>query len=563
MDDLVSKISVQVESHFEMKSQESDKELTEYSESIIRTYSNTCLTQANQLQKKERREYVVLRYILKDQMDKIFEQREKKIRDYVILAMQAEDENRISDALRYFYWSYALLLSHPYHDEVEIETVKKGNILGEVYLYDRINRLFTRLEIIPQTINYNAEKEIKTIPLEIQYNGMPVENLDFSYFTGHGPSQTTQANNGYGMLELFGEASRVLSRLDLIVEYRYMNKCQDKEIKDVLETMSLPSFKKSNYLIEVSVNEDVKKSRNNRGQEFASKKIVYDKMNIKHSEMSDYRKIVNQILDAIQDKNYSKVREFFSEDGWNMYQKLIRYGNVTIIPMLDSLKVFRLDHDILVRAVPMSFQFANNNRTFVENVVFTFNHISKKIIAISFALSDLSIEDILSRSERFGPSESRYQLIQFIEYYKTAYALKRLDYIESIFNDNALIIVGAVLKQSKSIDGMYNTLSDNNVRYIRLNKQEYIKRLGRAFHSKEFINIRFEDNVVKKVNGDDRIYGIQIAQFYESSNYSDFGYLFLMVDLNDTSNPQVYVRTWQPQKNADGSIFGLTDFDLY
>jgi hypothetical protein len=37
---------------------------------------------------------------------------------------------------------------------------------------------------------------------------------------------------------------------------------------------------------------------------------------------------------------------------------------------------------------------------------------------------------------------SRVTIINFIENYKTAYALKRLDYIESIFSDNALIIVG-------------------------------------------------------------------------------------------------------------------------
>jgi hypothetical protein len=33
-----------------------------------------------------------------------------------------------------------------------------------------------------------------------------------------------------------------------------------------------------------------------------------------------------------------------------------------------------------------------------------------------------------------------------------------------------------------------------------------------------------------------------------------------MIDLNDTLNPKIYVRTWQPQKNPDGSIYGLADF---
>jgi len=85
-------------------------------------------------------------------------------------------------------------------------------------------------------------------------------------------------------------------------------------------------------------------------------------------------------------------------------------------------------------------------------------------------------------------------------------------------------------------------------------------RLHRVFSSNEFINIHFEENIVKKVNGPDKIYGIQIKQDYYSTTYADKGYLFLMIDLNDSLNPKIYVRTWQPEKDSDGSIFGLEDF---
>jgi hypothetical protein len=36
-----------------------------------------------------------------------------------------------------------------------------------------------------------------------------------------------------------------------------------------------------------------------------------------------------------------------------------------------------------------------------------------------------------------------------------------------------------------------------------------------------------------------------------------------MIDLNDSINPKIYVRTWQPEKNEDGSIFGLSDFSIH
>jgi hypothetical protein len=76
------------------------------------------------------------------------------------------------------------------------------------------------------------------------------------------------------------------------------------------------------------------------------------------------------------------------------------------------------------------------------------------------------------------------------------------------------------------------------------------------------VNINFEENIVKKVNGDEKIYGIQIKQDYYSATYADKGYLFLMIDLNDSINPKIYVRTWQPEKNPDGSVYGLNDFEI-
>jgi hypothetical protein len=149
-----------------------------------------------------------------------------------------------------------------------------------------------------------------------------------------------------------------------------------------------------------------------------------------------------------------------------------------------------------------------------------------------------------------------------MEYYKTAYSLKRLDYIESIFSDNALIIVGTVLKKAQPIDGMYKNIGEKGVKYQRYTKKDYITRLENVFNSKEYVNIDFDEAEVRKLNGSDNIYGIQLSQHYYSSNYSDFGYLFLMIDLHDTLHPTIYVRTWQPQKNDDGSIYGLEDFRM-
>ena len=46
----------------------------------------------------------------------------------------------------------------------------------------------------------------------------------------------------------------------------------------------------------------------------------------------------------------------------------------------------------------------------------------------------------------------------------------------------------------------------------------------------------------------DDIFGVTLKQHWNSSNYSDVGYLFLMINFEDEMNPTIQVRTWQPDK---------------
>ena len=54
---------------------------------------------------------------------------------------------------------------------------------------------------------------------------------------------------------------------------------------------------------------------------------------------------------------------------------------------------------------------------------------------------------------------------------------------------------------------------------------------------------------------------LQIKQDYFSSTYGDSGYLFLAVDLEVSDKPVIHVRTWQPERDEEGKIFSIVDFD--
>ena len=553
---LISQISVHVESNFLNIVSESNGNLEEFTEIVVKTYSNMTLHEAKSILEKEKKgRFYVIRYISKKNLEQIFKNRERKIYDYVKSALIAEKDLRIGDALKNYYWALVLLMSHKDNSTMDYDFPEYGKILLINALPERINNIFTDLNINITGIEEKPKEHYKAINMKILYNDNPVQNIDFTYWTGNNYSQLNSGKNGLAIAEFFGENECLLNNLKINIEYEYQNKTGiDLDVKNVFESIQIPYFEKSELVFNLPEKTDKEKPT----EKPEKAKINFEKIN-KINRSGQLRKSISKVINSINNRDSAKIESLFTPEGYKMYQKLITNGKVKILPAKDTLHIISMNDKTIIRSVPMKFSFKNNSCQFIENVVFTFNN-DGKIEVLSFAISDKAINDIVSKSDRFGNVEDKFQLINFIEHYKTAYCLKRLDYIESIFAGNALIIVGHVFKEAEPIDGMYRKLSNNKVKYIELKKEEYIKRLHRVFSSNEFINIHFEENIVKKVNGPDKIYGIQIKQDYYSTNYADKGYLFLMIDLNDSLNPKIYVRTWQPEKNPDGSIFGLEDF---
>jgi len=555
---LSNQISVQIENSFEDIVKETNGNLKEYTESIMKSYSNAILVSSKDLLIKENEgKLEVLRYLRKEDLNNIFANRELKIFDYIKSGFIAENNLRIGDALRDFYWAFVLLRSHKDNENLRYDFPEQENQLLITALSDKINTLFASIIFSIDEIEDVPAKNYKMIQLKPTFKGKPVENLDFSYWTGRNYSKTFSCNSSIGIVELIGEKAYTLDELKLVVEYSYNQKTvMDMEVKSVFEYMDIPYFDAAEF--KILLYED--KNQDSSEVVEKSEEIDFGKMD----EVGVNDKIkdnVLQIIGAIENKNYSGIDELFTESGRQVFDALIVSGNPKVLPIYKSLNFISLGKKSMVRSIPMMLSYKNSRRSFAQNVVFTFDP-DQKVEAISFAISDKAIKGIVSKSERFGTIKDKYSLINFMEHYKTAYCLKRIDYIGKIFADNALIIIGSIVKEAEPIEGMYKKLGNNTVKYLELDKKGYIERLKKVFNSNEYVNIQFEENIVKKVNGDKKIYGIQIKQYYYSTSYADKGYLFLMIDLNDSINPKIYVRTWQPEKNPDGSIYGLNDFEI-
>lgn len=551
---LITQISAQVESNFTLLQEEirsgEKNSFKEVFNGVINTYSAATLRNTERILIGNEPSARIFRYILRSEIDKIFKDRELKILDFTLSAKQYENIGEVSYALRYYYWALTLLRSHPDANKISIKDDNGNNRPLVTWIPIQINRIFSGIRISVKKSEYDDNLLRKII--EINYLEKPVKSLDYCYWTGRDWTNIYSAKDGIGIVEFTGIDN--LEDIRLKVEYIYEGEAViDSELKDVLSKIDIIPFR-SCYINIVANTHNM--PVNTIPKEITSSTNEYNKKtNFSKLELSDdYRKYLETIIQAINSKKYELVRSLFTEEGYDRFTMLINYGNARIVDEND-LKFLKYGENVICRSLKMNFSFKNNNRNFIEDVVFNFNK-DKKISNISFGLSQQAINDIMSKE--MWSDNVRMIIIDFLENYKTAYALKRTDYIESIFADDALIIVGSVLKANPSGDNPFK--SNQIVRYNRYSKEQYIKNLRHSFASNEFINVRFEDNTITKSGKGGEVYGVQIKQNYFSSSYGDSGYLFLLIDINNPLLPLIHVRTWQPQKNIDGSIYGLGDF---
>ncbi|HXK81554.1 MAG TPA: hypothetical protein PLO05_05305 [Bacteroidales bacterium] len=548
--DLVSQISTSIESKFLMVLTEDEEDIEEFTESAVSTYTNTTLNQANRKVIEDNDGVYVIRYMKKTNADKIFKEREQKIIDYARLGIKARDQMRAGDALRYYYWSLALLRSHPDANSIRFSQDDNDYAMFP-WLIDEINGLLSSISV--DIIAHKADTSHLMFMLDITVLGMPVQNLDYIFWTGDTYSNLYSCKDGKAVVEFFGNYEMPES-LKLRIEYRYDNKASlDPEVEQVLKTNIIPAIKKAvinipnpYYYNEEKIVEQIKKptDTDNSSKSFKDKPI----------------QLVENIV-AKMNTGDTALCKYFTDGAYKEFRKIAGYGVAKILPHDSELKAIEFDAYHEVRSVPMRFSFPNNKRSFVDDLVFVIND-QNLISGVRFAISDKAINDILSKSERFGSDFEKYFLIGFMEKYKTAYTLEDIGFIEKVFAENALIIVGEVIAEPKTGDAFYRGLDEYQIEYQRYTKSEYVSHLKEIFEANAFVNIQLEDNEVRKVNGNDMIYGIQIKQNYYSSRYSDQGYLFLMIDLNEVSNPTIYVRTWQPDKHNNDKLYGLEDFSF-
>lgn len=548
--DLISKISLNISNSFEIKEEEFNTNSSFDSKtaitSVMNSYAQATLTNTFNLVISNTPQTHVLRYIRKSEVNKIFDERKEKVFDYVRSAMRAEEKAKIDDALRNYYWAFAMVRSLQYPNSVKM-TIDGVQRLLVTWIPQQIEEIMSNLS------TKIASKDGNEINLFIKYKGEPVTSLDYTYFDGQTWSNLYSAKDGMGIVEL--RPGVEINSLQLKYEYEYADQCQiDKELESVMQLFKGTSFKNASVYIN---NLDKKSAVSSEAKKEFEKSVKTESAaNLETLSKVENEKelagIMTRVINAIKAKDYDSVSNCFSEDGLEMYKKLLNYGQARLLGD-PQFSFYTMGKRVVCRSIPMAFSFKNNRRKFVEDVTFTFDE-NKKIECVAFGLGSQAKTDIFNKGVGAWSDYAKMVIATFLENYKTAFALKRLDYLESVFDDNATIITGHIIKKAPKVamEGESFINSNNKlIKYTRQTKSEYMRKLKMCFQSNQFINIRFADNDVVKMGAGGETYGIQIKQDYYSTNYGDHGYLFLMVDFNDPDNPSIKVRTWQPDRNPN------------
>lgn len=539
---------------------------------VAKTFSNVQLSDYQRLvvgkPQKKSKEYTVFVYISKERVNEILaeikeaerqaqaareEQAQTDVNHYYSEACKAITDYRMGDALKYLYWSYVISL------DTKVNLEENGKLQPAAALIETtIDRLLndiraTAISFEKVKINDFQEKYNVILNIEYVHNGKAekVTNLDYEYYDGITMKSGPRVRDGVGTLDLQYDLDEV--RFQCI--YKYDENETPPEIFALVKTQGSKKFASASKI--VSIPKEVKEKSGHqqtvKDDHPTIEEVVGTDDTISHELNRSHEVMLNRIQSveqAIRDKNYASIGAYFTKEGYDSFKKLIQYGNASIVgtPQYRFLDFGPLT---LCRSITMQFRF-RNNKQFIEDVTFRFNS-NNVIESLAFTLSDVSERDILEKGK--WARDSRLTLMTFLEDYQTAYALGRIDYLERIFSENALIIVGNKVEKRKINDGV---IIMESVKYDTLSKAQYMNRLRRHFNTKEYINLNFTETDFERASNGKEFYGIRVRQEYFSNTYGDVGYLFLLVDLR-YKEPIIHVRAWQNDKLPLDALFGMTD----
>ena len=544
--DLIQKISVTVHSDFTSKERElnQDGNVTSDAEyqSIIRSYSTATLTNVKTIVLKPEPDASVFLYIAKSEIDRIFESRVAKAKEFVGNADEALKNGQIDDALRYYYWSYCLVKSLRYPNEAKIFVDGQERSLL-VWLPTRIDDVMGKVKVQSRRMADN------TYEITATYDGRPVRSMDYTYFDGVDNSPVYSILDGKGLVELRPGMAMDAVQLKLEYEFRGLSR-NDSEVEAVVGAMKPAVYRRAYHRVALDGAASPAESTSTDVNGSMQSPLALTDMGTLGTA------VMKPVMQALRLGSIEQCRKKFTAEGWEEFSKLMGYGKVTLMDDI-HLDYFADGDCVVCRGLPVSCRF-NRGRVFNEKLSFYIDSNSKQITHVAMGLGREAMNDVVLGHLDWS-EKSRTRIVGFLEDYRTAYATKNLEYLDKVFDDNAVIVLGKRLQVAPQLN-KEGYMNNHRVQFTQLTKREFLRNLRRQFQSKDYINLHFSQNRIYQLQKGVERYGIEIKQDYYSSNYGDTGYLTLIFDLTNPDQPVIHVRTWQEQPDPNFGVVSPADF---
>lgn len=544
--DLIQKISVTVHSDFTSKERElnQDGNVTSDAEyqSIIRSYSTATLTNVKTIVLKPEPDASVFLYIAKSEIDRIFESRVAKAKEFVGNADEALKNGQIDDALRYYYWSYCLVKSLRYPNEAKIFVDGQERSLL-AWLPTRIDDVMGKVKVQSRRTADN------TYEITATYDGRPVRSMDYTYFDGVDNSPVYSILDGKGLVELRPGMAMDAVQLKLEYEFRGLSR-NDSEVEAVVGAMKPAVYRRAYHRVALDDGASPAESTSTDVNGSMQSPLALTDMGTLGTA------VMKPVMQALRSGSIEQCRKKFTAEGWEEFSKLMGYGKVTLMDDI-HLDYFADGDCVVCRGLPVSCRF-NRGRVFNEKLSFYIDSNSKQITHVAMGLGREAMNDVVLGHLDWS-EKSRTRIVGFLEDYRTAYATKNLEYLDKVFDDNAVIVLGKRLQVAPQLN-KEGYMNNHRVQFTQLTKREFLRNLRRQFQSKDYINLHFSQNRIYQLQKGVERYGIEIKQDYYSSNDGDTGYLTMIFDLTNPDQPVIHVRTWQEQPDPNFGVVSPADF---
>lgn len=190
---LLNQIQVTVSSILKSRTIEDSKSINEFSELTQESVSFLDLPNLQEKVIKTKNGYKVYKFIERSEVDRFFELRKGKIKEYMKFAKQHELQLDVFSALRNYY--YAFLLSKSYPDTIiyVLPDMESPINYPAVGIHNKINQILNDVNI--SIDGCEASNELLLLYMFATFKGQPIKKLAVTYYNGLG-NELTYAENG-------------------------------------------------------------------------------------------------------------------------------------------------------------------------------------------------------------------------------------------------------------------------------------------------------------------------------------------------------------------------------